>query len=251
MKFLIFACLIAPLLAAPAPKDQGPPAECEKPFGDGTLSKSASPYSFAVIATQRAEKTDYKKTFKGATIDMAITFAAPGGTSNIKGFALRAGIPFPVVQWKNIGDKQSKIVSCIAPQSIDTMVVKGTIGAKYSVAATPLLAAWANHNSLPVIYEMAIQAADGQIFVTSFNGTIDVAETDYALPKEFFQPPPGMSQNGQMDPRMRGQQQGMQGMQGMQDPRFQQQRQRRAIDNELVDDDFDVALDQFEDEREE
>jgi len=221
LKFLILIGLIAPLLAAPARsgqgqgEDQGPPAECEKPFGDGTLSKAKSPYSFTIAATQRQEKSDYKKTFKGAPVDLAIQFAAAPGTSNIKGFALRAGIPFPVVQWKSLGDKQTKIVSCIAPQSIDTVVVKGAIGNKYTLAATPLLAAWANKEALPVIYEMAIQGSDGQIYVTSFNGTINVMETDYVLPKEFFQPPPGMSQDGRVDPRMRGQP-GMQGPGGQQ-----------------------------------
>lgn len=178
--------------------EQGPPAECEKPFGDGTLSKSKSPYSFAIVATQRPDVVDYKKTFKGAPIDLAIQFAAPPGTSNIKGFALRAGIPFPVLQWLHTNDKQVKIASCIAPQSIDTLIVKGQIGAKYNVAGTPLLAAWQNNDQLPVIYEMAIQGSDGQIYVTSFNGTINVQETDYVLPTQFFQPPSGMGQGQQM-----------------------------------------------------
>lgn len=212
MKFFVIVCLIAPLMAAPQLTrqqqqmlDQGPPPECEKPFGDGTLSKSKSPYSFAVMATRRAEVSDYKKTFKGAPVDLAIQFAAPPGTSNIKGFALRAGIPFPVLQWQNTGDKQVKIASCIAPQSIDTVIVKGQIGAKYSLVGTPLLAAWANKESLPVIYEMAIQGSDGQIYVTSFNGTINVQETDYVLPAQFFQPPPGMGQGQGQQQTVRGQ----------------------------------------------
>jgi len=226
MKFFVLVCLLAPLLAAPAPKgqEQGPPAECEKPFGEATLSKSASPYKFSVVATQRQEDSDYKKTFKGAPIDFAITFSAAPGTPNIKGFALRAGIPFPVVQWKSTGDKQAKIVSCIAPNSIDTLVVRGSIGLKYNVAATPLLAAWANHEELPCIYEMAIQSNDGSIYVANFNGTIAVQETDYVLPAQFFQPPPGMNQNGQ-----RGQQGGM-GM--MQDPRNQQRMRRDLVESE-------------------
>jgi hypothetical protein len=202
MKVALFLCLVVPLMAAPQMTrqgmEQGPPAECEKPFGDGTLSKSKSPYSFAIVATQRPDVVDYKKTFKGAPIDLAIQFAAPPGTSNIKGFALRAGIPFPVLQWVHNNDKQVKIASCIAPQSIDTLIVKGQIGAKYNVAGTPLLAAWQNNDQLPVIYEMAIQGSNGEIYVTSFNGTINVQETDYVLPAQFFQPPSGMGQGQQM-----------------------------------------------------
>jgi hypothetical protein len=238
MKFLVVVCLIVPLLAAPQTQnrpqltkeqqqmlEQGPPAECEKPFGDGTLSKAKSPYSFTVTAKQRQETSDYKKTFKGAPLDLTINFAAAPGTSNIRGFALRAGIPFPVVQWKNTGDKQVQVASCIAPQSIDTLIVKGQIGAKYSVVATPLLAAWANQDSLAVIYEMAIQGGDGSIHVANFNGTIKVKETDYVLPAQFFQPPQGQGQGAQGPAQgMRGPQQGGQfSGQGQ----FGGQRQRR------------------------
>lgn len=241
--FILFG-LIVPLFAAPTNNqkgqgsDQGPPPECEKPFGDGKLAQGPSQYNFTVIARQRSDAVDYKKTFKGAPIDMIITFTAGANAGPVQAFALRAGIPFPVVQWQNTGDKQAKIVSCIAPQSVDTVLVKGQIGQRYSVAAVPLLAAWANRKSLPVVYEMAIQGSDGHIFVSAFNGTIDVQETDYELPAQFFQPPPNM-RNGQVnmtDPRMQMQRgpSGMQGM-GMQPGR----QQRDALNTQAVFDDED------------
>jgi len=185
--------------------------ECDKPFGEATLSKNESPYTFSIIANQRQESSDYKKTFKGAPIDVTVILAATHhiSTSNIQGFALRGGIPFPVVQWRDEGgDKQAKIVSCIAPQSLDTVIVKGNIPDKYSLVAIPLLAAWMNRNDLPVFFEMAIQSSDGQVYETSFNGTLTVKETDYVLPAQFRPPTPGMNQNGPMDARMGGPQGG-------------------------------------------
>jgi hypothetical protein len=225
-------CLIVPLLAAPTNNDlsaqqaQGPPKECEKPFGEGKLATGPNPYNFTVFAKQQSIVTKYKETFKGAPVDMIITFTAPPGTGSVKAFAMRCGLPFPVVQWQNTGDSQTKIVSCIAPQSLDTIVgqvSQASIGQqqRFSVSAVPLLAAWANHDTVPVVYEMAIQSADGQIYVAAYNGTIKVKETDYKLPEKFFRPPPRMTQQNQngQDPRFN---QGQMN-QFQQDPRFQQQ----------------------------
>jgi hypothetical protein len=260
-KSLALLSLIVPLLAAPANQnlqDQGPPKECEKPFGEGKLTTGANPYNFTVVAKQRSDASDYKKTFKGAPIDMIITFTAPPGAGGVKAFALRCGLPFPVVQWQNTADKQGKVVSCIAPQSMDTLVVQGNIGQRYSVAAVPLLAAWANHDTLPVIYEMAIMGGDGKIYVAAYNGTIKVKETDYKLPERFFRPPPGMQQGGQrggmgqqgmQDPRMmqdprfnQGQMGGMQGgmggmgMQGQEQDQGFQRKRREAFDEDVLED---------------
>lgn len=70
------------LLAAPARTDkntqsaqqQGPPKECEKPFGEGKLAEGPNPYNFTVTAKQRSETTNYKETFKGAPIDCKLAF---------------------------------------------------------------------------------------------------------------------------------------------------------------------------------
>lgn len=215
----LLLALVVPLLAAPTQTQQqqgqagGPPVECEKPFGEGKLATDASPYNFTVVARQRSSNSaDYKKSFKGAPIDIVITFTAAPGAGAIQAFALRAGIPFPVVQWQNAGDANAKIVSCIAPQSVDTLLVKGNVGQRHAAVAVPLLAAWANKKVLPIIYEMAMQGGNGQIYVSAFNGTIAVQETDYELPKQFFQPPTNANN-----------QRGMSGIANMNDPRFQQQ----------------------------
>lgn len=218
---LLLALAVVPLLAAPTQtqngqrqqgQDQGPPLECEKPFGEGKLATDPSPYNFTVVARQRTDVTDYKKTFKGAPFDLIINFITAPGAAPIQAFALRAGIPFPVVQWQKSADHQSKIVSCIAPQSVDTLLIKGQTGQSRAAVAVPLLAAWGNKQTLAVIYEMAIQGGNGQIYVTAFNGTLSVKETDYELPKQFFQPP--SNANGQR---------GQSGVANMNDPRFRQQ----------------------------
>ena len=75
IRYMLLLALAAPLFAAPTQQQQGgqqgqgPPLECEKPFGEGKLATDKSPYAFTVTARQRADVTDYKKTFKGAPID--------------------------------------------------------------------------------------------------------------------------------------------------------------------------------------
>lgn len=132
-------------------------------------------------------------------LSVVLSFKAEPGTGNIKAFALRCGLPFPVVQWQSSAN--AKVLSCIAPQSLDTLSVKGNIGARFSASAVPLLAAWANHESMTVICEMALQAADGKIYVAATNATLVVQETDYKLPEQFSRPPPEVLAQMQKDPR--------------------------------------------------